>query len=108
MRQFPHANPGKDRHHAAAARALAVLPRRPGHHQPALYAENDADEARVWTPDGFRVVALTLTPHGWRIDTSDGPLPEDAHEQVFTRVAHALAYIAEVHGTSYAPEVPDQ
>ncbi|MEH1124797.1 hypothetical protein [Micromonospora sp. CPCC 206061] len=62
-----------------------------------VYAEMDADEARAWDGD-FCVVALTRDdedPTTWRIDRSDGFLPDDAHEERFTRPAAAVAYLAE-------------
>ncbi|MEH1124791.1 hypothetical protein [Micromonospora sp. CPCC 206061] len=67
-----------------------------------LYAEDDADEARAWAPEGFCVVVLTRDDSGaWRIDTSDGRLPDDAHEQEFTRPAHVLDYLTQWHGVPY-------
>src|SRR5262249_28774206 len=61
-----------------------------------LYAEQDADEVRAWNGD-FCVVAVVrdpAAPQQWRINATDGGLPDDARRQTFSSPVDALDYLA--------------
>lgn len=60
-----------------------------------LYAEDDADEVRAWDGDfcAISVVRDTDDPRRWRINSTDGRLPDDVDEHTFTSPAEALDYL---------------
>src|SRR5262245_48499905 len=65
-----------------------------------MYAEQDADEVRAWDGD-FCLVAVvrdTDNPQRWRIDSTDGRLPDDANEHLFASPAEALTYLTTSDG----------
>jgi hypothetical protein len=57
-----------------------------------LYAEQDADEVRVWDGE-FCLLAVVRDDGCWRIDTSDVGLPDDADDQTFRTPAAALDWL---------------
>ncbi|MEV6925500.1 hypothetical protein AB0M46_13520 [Dactylosporangium sp. NPDC051485] len=68
-----------------------------------FYAEHDADEVRAWDYD-FCFVAVVRdadNPQRWRIDSTDGRLPEDADTHRFGTPAEAVHYLATSHGLTY-------
>lgn len=68
-----------------------------------LYAEEDSDEVRAWDGDfcAISVVRDTDNPQQWRINSTDGRLPDDADEHTFTSPAAALEYLT-AHNTEDA------
>ena len=69
----------------------------------AIYAEEDADTARVWNHDFCVMEAQRDADDSgrWRITNSDGYLPDDAEEQRFDSPAAALDYHATQNGLTY-------
>jgi hypothetical protein len=74
-----------------------------------LYAEQDADEIRAWDGDfcAVSVVRDDDNPQHWRINSTDGWLPDDADEHTFTSPAEALDYLTMSGGAAGAVEATD-
>ncbi|GAA4256517.1 hypothetical protein [Dactylosporangium darangshiense] len=66
-------------------------------------ANLDADEVRAWDGD-FCFVAVRRDGHDpqrWRIESSDGRLPDDADAHSFASPADAVDFLAQHHRVTY-------